>query len=87
MALYLISYDLIKTKDYAKLHEAIRNIGNHQRVLESNWVVLSTNTSVEIRDYCRRFMDNDDKIFVAKLNGESAWWNLSSQISNWLKNN
>lgn len=87
MALHLISYDLIKTKDYPKLHEAIKKIGNHQHVLESTWVVVSTNTSVEIRDYCRRFMDNDDKILVTKLTGESAWWNLTANVSNWLKTN
>lgn len=85
MASYLISYDLIKNKDYPKLHEAIKKLGNYQRILESTWVVASTSTSADIRDYCKSFMDSDDKLFVAKLNGEMAWRKLPSNISNWLK--
>lgn len=83
MALFLISYDLIKTKDYPKLHEAIKKIGNHQHILESTWVVVSASTCAEIRNYCLKFMDNDDRLFVADLNSEMAW-KLPEHISDWL---
>lgn len=33
------------------------------------------------------YIDSNDKLFIAKLTGESAWVNLSSEISNWLKEN
>lgn len=86
MALYLISYDLIKTKDYPKLHEAIRNFGTYCRPLESTWIIETTETSTNIRDYCMKYIDQDDKLLVVKLaDGMAAWYNLPIEVSNWLK--
>lgn len=39
---YIISYDLkVPGKDYAKLYEAIKQLGAWQHPLESTWVVAS----------------------------------------------
>lgn len=87
MSSFLISYDLISTKNYDSLHEAIKKYGTYAHVLESLWIVKSMSSSSEIRDNLKSYIDSDDKLFVAKLTGESAWQNLSKEISDWIKNN
>ena len=87
MSSFIVSYDLIANKDYTELYEAIRNYGSFAHILESVWIIKSTDSAVNIRDNLRTYIDSDDKLFVAKLNGESAWINLSTEVSNWIKEN
>lgn len=87
MSSFIISYDLISDKDYSKLYESIRNYGYFAHVLESVWIVNSSDSSTTIRDNLSSYMDSDDKLFVAQLSGESAWRNLSAKVSDWIKSN
>lgn len=87
MSSFIISYDLISNKDYDSLYDAIKAYGVYAHILESVWIIKSSDSSVTIRDNLASYMDSDDKLFVAKLSGQSAWRNLSSEISNWLKGN
>lgn len=87
MSSFLISYDLISDKDYSKLYESIRNYGSFAHVLESVWIIKSSASSSEIRDNLKSYLDSDDKLFVARLTGESAWKNLSKEVSDWIKDN
>lgn len=87
MASFLISYDLIKTKDYPKLHEAIKSYSNWCHPLESVWIVISNSDAESIRDHVKKYMDSDDKLFVTKLPNpaDAAWRNLSKTASDWLQ--
>jgi len=86
MATYLIAYDLKKTKDYASLIAAIKKqYPTYCHVLDSNWIVQTSSDAKSIRDYCQKYMDNDDSIFVSKLTPDAAWGNLSTEITNWIK--
>ena len=88
MNCFMISYDLIgPNRDYSKLFEAIKAYGFWAKINESLWIIKTNDTSVNIRDNLKQAMDNNDTLFVAKLTGDGAWNNLSSEISNWLKNN
>lgn len=87
MPSFIVSYDLISNKDYSKLYEAIRNYGSYAHVLESVWIIKSSSSSSNIRDNLKSYLDSDDKLFVAKLTGESAWKNLPKDVSDWIKNN
>ena len=87
MSSFIVSYDLISNRDYSKLYEAIRNYGSYAHVLESVWIIKSSSSSTNIRDNLKSYIDSDDKLFVAKLTGESAWKNLSKDVSDWIKNN
>lgn len=42
-----ITYDLIKTKDYAAVHNAIKTLGGWAKVTESNWYVNSSFSAEE----------------------------------------
>lgn len=87
MSLFIVSYDLISNRDYSKLYEAIRKYGSYAHILESVWIIKSSSSSINIRDNLKSYMDSDDKLFIAKLTGESAWKNLSKEVSDWIKNN
>lgn len=85
---YLISYDLIKDKDYEKLFEGIKKISNgHSRILESVWIIGHNGPASEIRDSLKDYIDSDDKLLVLKLTGEGAWKNLGDSKTKWLKEN
>lgn len=87
MSSFIVNYDLISNRDYSKLYEAIENYGSYAHVLESVWIVNSSSSSSDIRDNLKSYIDSDDRLFVAKLTGESAWRNLSKDVSDWIKNN
>lgn len=87
MAVYQISYDLRKQKDYSSLIERIKSYGNWCHPLESTWIVVTNQTAVQVRDYLKVVMDNDDGLLVARLQGEAAWYGLSHEVTQWIKNN
>jgi hypothetical protein len=75
--LYSISYDLLTPgKNYQELWDALHAIGA-ERVLLSQWTVRRDNTTPkQIGDYCVRFMDANDRIFVTEVPANYAYRNL-----------
>lgn len=70
MALYFLSYDLVKGKDYDKIYKELEKF-NALRVLESVWCFKRFNTSSkDLRDHFKNFIDNDDRLLV----NESLDW-------------
>ena len=85
MALYQITYDLRKQRNYEALFERIKAYGNWCHALESNWVISTSQSAAQVRDNLRLTMDGDDGLLVTRLSGEGAWYGLSETISTWLK--
>ena len=84
---YIVSYDLIApNKDYSSLISAIKDYGTFAKILESCWIIKSSTSSVDIRNNLKSYMDNNDRLFVAKLSSEAAWSN-SLCTNDWLKKN
>lgn len=78
-----VTYDLIKTKDYPAVHEAIKSLGNWAKVTESNWYVNSNYSVDDAVIKVRAVMDNDDKLIVVDATNNSArWYNLSVAVEN-----
>lgn len=86
MSTYVISYDLIKNKDYESIHNAIKTLGKWARVVESTWIITSDKTCTEVRDYLLKHMDDDDRLFVIQSSGIGAWKNVKCS-NEWLKAN
>lgn len=64
MALYYLSYDLVKRKDYPRLYEEL-NTFNAVRVLESVWYFNRFNTTAaNLINYFGQFIDQDDRLIV-----------------------
>ena len=67
MNLYLLSYDLCNEKDYQKLYTEL-SYYKAISVLESVWCLKRSNTNAEeLRDHFRKFIDNNDRLFVAEI--------------------
>lgn len=70
MALYLLSYDLRKQRDYQTLWAELKKF-NAVRVLESDWCFERINTDAKgLREHFKKFIDADDGLFI----GEVADW-------------
>lgn len=87
MAYYSITYDLIKTKDYNKIHEGIKTISNGAwgRPTLSQWIIYTEKNVVQVRDYLKNCIDNDDVLFVIEVH-KNMWgsWNIPKEVSGWL---
>lgn len=86
MKTYLIAYDLMRPgQDYKRLFDAITSLGAHWHFLDSAWMVRTTMSAAQIRDYLLQFMDANDKLFVAGMSGEAAWRSLGEKGDTWIK--
>ena len=76
MATYIITYDLRKVRDYTSLYNAIKSYGTWAKITESSWAIVTDQTAIQVRDFLLKFMDGDDRLFVAKYGGAAAWQNV-----------
>ncbi len=86
MALFLISYDLHKDRNYQPLYDAMEKLES-KAILESVWMLEVNNTATEVRDWLHDLLDDDDKIFVIELRPQHAWAsrNLGTSVNNWIR--
>ena len=81
MALYLISYDLLKPgKNYDPLIEALTQQGA-KRVLLSQWTLNTYCSPKQIRDWARRYMDNNDRILISEINSNRSCYGTLVDLS------
>lgn len=85
---YLITYDLHRPgQAYEELLRRIKSYGTWARLGESSYIIVSTNSAVQIRDYLNDAIDNNDRLFVGTLIAPAAWNGMSEEVSNWIVNN
>lgn len=79
MAIYLISYDLNNyDQSYADVARILTNMGA-VKCLFSQWLVRSDQTALEVANRVEAALDQDDRILVVPLRGQSAYRNLMNQ--------
>ncbi|WP_212645705.1 hypothetical protein [Delftia sp. PE138] len=87
MASYLVTYDLIKQKNYDPLIKALESF-NYWHCLKSTWIIKSDGPAAAIRDALAPYIDADDKLVVVLLAREAAWTlSLPQECQDWLQNN
>lgn len=84
MALFVVSYDLVKRKDYQTLWDEFTRLGG-QKVLDSMYLIELDNTSQEVVKHFSQYVDDDDRLmaiefsekprFTKALVGTRAWIN------------
>jgi hypothetical protein len=85
-AYYMVSYDLSKpNRDYKKLHEFLRTFPNWAKVLESVWFVTTNLTAYQVAEKVLQHLDSDDHLVVTEIRFPAAWYNLDSDVEDWLK--
>lgn len=72
MALFVVSYDLIKRKDYPELTKALKDLGA-VRCLLSQWLVDSDTTTKGLYDTLRPHIDDDDRLMVIRFDKKPHW--------------
>jgi CRISPR-associated endonuclease Cas2 len=92
MGVYLLAYDLVEEKknphhDYQVLWDELNRLGA-QRTQYSLWLVEQNNTPQEVRNHFKRFVDDNDRLWVAKLfeNG-LTYSNAMAGTKKWLEAN
>ena len=86
MNCYIISYDLVRNRNYDQLHIAIKQYSKWAHVTESTWAVVTAKSAVQVRENLLQAMDSDDRLFVVKSGVEAAWQNSICKNA-WLKEN
>lgn len=90
MAKVLFGYDLnTPGKDYATLIAAIhKQFPAYWHCLDSTWIVETSWTPVDVRDWLKARVDTNDEIFAVDITGKAAAWSgFTGQCNDWLKNN
>jgi hypothetical protein len=91
MKTYLISYDLGVPEahsDYIILSDHIKSLYlTWARPVKSVWVIKSIKSAGEIRDEIKTVLDSNDKLIVVELSKTWGTYNISKDITDWMKNN
>jgi hypothetical protein len=88
MPVYMVGYDLNNPgKDYGELIAAIKGYGTWWHHLDSTWLIVTEQTTTEVRDYVKQFMDQNDELLVTKLSGAWATANIPKSGNDWLQKN
>lgn len=90
MTTMLIGYDLVRKDgmDYTKLEDAIKALGNWWHCLDSTWLVTTTLTEVQVRDYLQTHIGQSDRLLVlTPARPSGAWYGFNDNCSNWIKGN
>ncbi|MER9695094.1 CRISPR-associated endonuclease Cas2 [Mesorhizobium sp. M0179] len=68
---YIVCYDLHKQgQNYTDLIAKLKGYGTHWHVQGSVWVIVTGQSAVQIRDNLKTVLDANDKLIVARLQGE-----------------
>ncbi|MEK4030711.1 CRISPR-associated protein Cas2 [Pseudobacillus sp. FSL P4-0506] len=77
MSAKIITYDLDSPgQNYQLLIAEIKRYPNCVKITESCWVINNDQSCVDVRDNLKRFIDENDRLLVARLSGEAAWINV-----------
>lgn len=86
MTTYIVSYDLLNQgQNYQCITQKLKGYETHWHIQGSVWIVETSDSAVQIRDYLMPCLDQNDKLLVARLEGEAAWSGYADAGSKWLK--
>ena len=82
----MIGYDLHRPgQNYKSLFDAIKSYGTHWHILDSTWIISTSESASQIRDKLLPHIDDNDQLVVVGLSGEAAWYGFNQDGSQWLK--
>lgn len=90
LVVYVVAYDLKSPHDtgddYDRVIDAVKAAGTTWCHLEKSvWLIASDETASDIRDALKRYLNEEDLLFVARLFGNWASFNMGSRRTDWLK--
>ena len=83
MAIFCVTYDLNSPgQKYSRIYEYLKQF-THCKDLDSFWLIDTQKSASSIRDALKKLVDNNDQIFVARLEG--SWAASKFGCGSWLK--
>ncbi|MXP43688.1 CRISPR-associated protein Cas2 [Allopontixanthobacter sediminis] len=86
MTTFVLTYDLIKNKDYPTLWDELEKLGAH-RALDSFWLISVKNSAKEVHAHFKNFIDKDDKVWVSELTTNNWYTGANAGTNAWIKAN
>lgn len=83
MALFTVTYDLIKNKDYDALIGALEDLDT-VKVQLSQWLLSADNTTMEVKDHLAQYVDDDDKLMVIEFSKRPQFTKAIKGTNDWL---
>lgn len=86
MAVFSVSYDLNKSgQNYESLWAELRKSSGYSHIMDSTWLVSTSETAEQLSARLRQWIDKNDTLFVSKVNaGQYAGW-LTQDQWDWIK--
>ena len=82
---YIIAYDLHPPgQNYKQVEEKINQLEETCKILNTTWIVKTTQTAHEIYDLVEPALDRNDRIFIAPINLATSWGYLNAEIATWI---
>lgn len=83
---YCVSYDLKNpNRNYDDLIKELKSFGTWWHQTGAVWIIVTSKTTAEVRDYLMQFIDANDKLFVVQVNKNWAAVGFKEQEYNWMK--
>ncbi len=83
---YIVAYDLKKTdRNYDELIKGIESFGTWWHQTGSVWMIVTSKSTAEVRDYLKQFIGANDQLFVGRLQRNWAAVGFSNKEYDWLK--
>jgi CRISPR/Cas system-associated endoribonuclease Cas2 len=83
MALFSVTYDLVKEKDYRKLIDRLKELDT-VKVQMSQWFLSASNTAAEVKDHLAEYIDDDDKLMVVEFSKKPSFTKAIAGTNDWL---
>jgi hypothetical protein len=84
MAYFSVSYQLNKKKNYPKLWEEMERLGAHKAMNDYYLLDVGCDTAAELRDHLDDLVDDDDMLFVVRLDSRPAPYRCYQGTKAWL---
>lgn len=83
MALFSVTYDLVKDKDYQKLIDRLKELDT-VKVQMSQWLLSADNTAEEVKNHLKEYTDEDDRLMVVKFSTRPSFTKAFIGTNDWL---
>lgn len=83
---YIVAYDLRKPdRNYDDLIKELTSFGIWWHQSGSVWLIVTSKTTAEVRDYLMQFIDSNDKLFVSQIQNNWAAAGFTEDEYRWMK--
>ncbi len=85
LAVYLITCESYRQKNYDQINERISKLGDYIRPLSSVWLVNTTLSFNELYNHINAFVERNDMFYITSISSAGIG-RLDMEDTNWIKN-